>query len=184
MPCFKCIIWGCISLKQATYQKARLRSTKTLTPAVTAHIIYVTLTCKFNMELILWLENLDIKGAVWCKVFHCPGSKDGLVILRRFDIGINRWVNVLKIKKINCDLKNRRTHHHQLYTAKHFNQKKILLQSSTQSKNKENKILCFFIQCVVCSDATVMKLLNNGPKMWSSFILFGADYDAFILLAS
>lgn len=37
------------------------------------------------MELILWLENLDIKGAVWCKVFHCPGSKDGLVILRRFD---------------------------------------------------------------------------------------------------
>lgn len=42
-------------------------------------------TCKFDMELVLWLENLDVKGAVWSEVFHRPCSKDGLVILRKLE---------------------------------------------------------------------------------------------------
>lgn len=38
------------------------------------------------MELVLWLENLDVKGAVWSEVFHCPGSEDGLMILRKLEM--------------------------------------------------------------------------------------------------
>lgn len=37
------------------------------------------------MELVLRLENLDVKGAVWSEVFHRPCSKDGLVILRKLE---------------------------------------------------------------------------------------------------
>lgn len=39
------------------------------------------LTCKFDMELIFWFEYLNIKGAVWGKVLHCPGSQDRLMVL-------------------------------------------------------------------------------------------------------
>lgn len=45
------------------------------------------LTCKFDVELVFWLENLDVKGAIWSKVFHCPGSEDGLMILRKLEMG-------------------------------------------------------------------------------------------------
>lgn len=37
------------------------------------------------MELVLRLENLDVKGAVWSEVFHRPCSEDGLVILRKLE---------------------------------------------------------------------------------------------------
>lgn len=44
-------------------------------------IVAGNLTCKFDMELILRLEYLHIKGTVWSKVLHRPGSQDGLMIL-------------------------------------------------------------------------------------------------------
>lgn len=40
------------------------------------------LTCKFDMELIFRFEDLNIEGAVWGKVLHCPGSQDGLMVLK------------------------------------------------------------------------------------------------------
>lgn len=40
-----------------------------------------SLTCKFHMEFIFRFENLNIKGAVWSKILHRPGSQDGLVVL-------------------------------------------------------------------------------------------------------
>lgn len=49
------------------------------------HLIYLkvqTLTCKFNMELILRFEYLDIKGTIWSEVLHCPGPQDGLMVLK------------------------------------------------------------------------------------------------------
>lgn len=50
-------------------------------------------TCKFDVELVLWLENLDVEGAIWSKVFHCPGSEDGLMILRKLGDGAGvRWM--------------------------------------------------------------------------------------------
>lgn len=42
-------------------------------------------TCKFDVELVLGLENLDVEGAIRSKVFHCPGSEDGLMILRKLE---------------------------------------------------------------------------------------------------
>ncbi len=39
------------------------------------------LTCKLNMEFIFWFENLDIEGAIWCKVFRSPSPQNSLVIL-------------------------------------------------------------------------------------------------------
>lgn len=39
------------------------------------------LTCKFDMELVFRFEDLNIKGAVWGKVLHRPGSQDGLMVL-------------------------------------------------------------------------------------------------------
>lgn len=33
------------------------------------------------MELIFRFEYLNIKGAVWGKVLHCPGSQDCLMVL-------------------------------------------------------------------------------------------------------
>lgn len=42
-------------------------------------------TCKFDVEFILGLQNLDVEGAVWSKVFHSPCSEDGLVILRKLE---------------------------------------------------------------------------------------------------
>lgn len=38
-------------------------------------------TSKFDVKLVLGLEDLDIEGAVGGKVLHSPGSKDSLVIL-------------------------------------------------------------------------------------------------------
>lgn len=38
-------------------------------------------TCKLDVELVLWLENLDVQRAVWSEVFDSPGSEDGLMIL-------------------------------------------------------------------------------------------------------
>lgn len=51
---------------------------------VTANILdfTVVLTCKFDVELVLWLQNLDVKRTIWSKVFHCPGSENGLMVLR------------------------------------------------------------------------------------------------------
>lgn len=37
------------------------------------------------MEFVLRLEDLDVQGAIWSKVFHGPGSEDGLMILRRLE---------------------------------------------------------------------------------------------------
>lgn len=34
------------------------------------------------MELIFRFEYLDVKGTVWSEVLHCPGSQDGLMVLR------------------------------------------------------------------------------------------------------
>lgn len=45
-------------------------------------------TCKLDVELVLWLENLDVQGAIWSKVFHCPGSEDGLMILRKLEMAV------------------------------------------------------------------------------------------------
>lgn len=41
----------------------------------------VQITCKFDVELVLRLEDLDVQGAVWSEVFHRPGPQDGLVVL-------------------------------------------------------------------------------------------------------
>lgn len=55
---------------------------KSLPANLTSHSLP---TCKFDMELVLWLENLDVQGAIWSEVFHRPGSEDGLMILRKLE---------------------------------------------------------------------------------------------------
>lgn len=42
-----------------------------------------TVTCKFDVKLVLRFEYLDVEGAVGSKVLHRPGSQDGLVVLAR-----------------------------------------------------------------------------------------------------
>lgn len=49
------------------------------------------LTCKFDMELIFRFEYLNIKGAVWGKVLHCPGSQDGLMVLMETVVDLNLY---------------------------------------------------------------------------------------------
>lgn len=46
------------------------------------------ITCKFDVELVLRLEDLNVEGAVWSKVFDSPGPQDSLVVLWR---GEMRW---------------------------------------------------------------------------------------------
>lgn len=51
---------------------------------LTGRMIWICLkrlTCKFDMELIFRFEYLNIKGAVWGKVLHRPGSQDRLMVL-------------------------------------------------------------------------------------------------------
>lgn len=39
------------------------------------------LTCKLNMKFIFWFENLDVKRAIWSKVFGSPSPQYSLMIL-------------------------------------------------------------------------------------------------------
>lgn len=39
-------------------------------------------TCKFHMEFILWLQNLDVNGALWSEILHSPSSQNCLMVLR------------------------------------------------------------------------------------------------------
>lgn len=41
------------------------------------------LTSKLDVKLVLWLQDLHIERAVWGKIFHGPGSQDGLVVLTK-----------------------------------------------------------------------------------------------------
>ena len=34
------------------------------------------------MEFILWLQNLDINGALWSEILHSPSSQNCLMVLR------------------------------------------------------------------------------------------------------
>lgn len=38
-------------------------------------------TCELDVELVFWLEDLDVQWAVGGKVLYGPGPKDGLVVL-------------------------------------------------------------------------------------------------------
>lgn len=39
------------------------------------------LTCKLNMKFVFWFENLDVKRAIWSKVFGSPSPQYSLMIL-------------------------------------------------------------------------------------------------------
>jgi hypothetical protein len=36
----------------------------------------------FKVEPVLWFEDLNIQLAFWTVVSHCPGTHDGVLILR------------------------------------------------------------------------------------------------------
>lgn len=52
------------------------------------------LTCKLNMKFIFWFENLDVKRAIWSKVFGSPSPQYSLMILEEKETVfflISRW---------------------------------------------------------------------------------------------
>lgn len=69
------------------------------------------------MELVLWLENLDVERAIWSKVFHCPGSEDGLMVLRKLEMDVSETDAVNKRRRARKSVTERdrvvETHHQQ-----------------------------------------------------------------------
>ena len=56
------------------------------------------------MELVLWLQNLYIKGAVRSKVLHRPGPQYGLMILRKWEMSVSE-MDAVRRGKCSAEIK-------------------------------------------------------------------------------